>query len=125
MRSGIVRTAGQVGRGQGSRAFVWFVVVVSVGAVGGVPPTGGVLAANEWEAVDAALGRVSPRAGLLVAEVVDGRCEAVHGYEEDERLAIASTFKLYVLAELGRQVGLGEAAWDEEITIRDELKSMP
>ena len=34
------------------------------------------------------------------------------------RLAIASTFKLYVLAELARQVQAGAAAWDEEIADR-------
>jgi len=82
-------------------------------------------AASDWEDFDAALARVGSRVGFLAAEVVDGRCEPVHGYEKDGRLAIASTFKLYVLAELARQVAAGEAAWDEQLAIRDELKSMP
>jgi beta-lactamase class A len=82
-------------------------------------------AATGWERFDASLAVVAPRVGFLAAEVVDGRCEAIHEYEADRRLAIASTFKLYVLAELARQVLRGEIVWDERIAIRDELRSMP
>jgi hypothetical protein len=71
------------------------------------------------------LSRVAPRVGFLAAEVVGGGCETVHGYGADQRMAIASTVKLYVLAELARQVVSGEAAWEERLTIRDELRSMP
>jgi hypothetical protein len=34
-------------------------------------------------------------------------------------------FKLYVLAALGEAVAAGEVSWDDELVIRDELKSIP
>ncbi|MER3487095.1 MAG: serine hydrolase, partial [Chloroflexota bacterium] len=43
----------------------------------------------------------------------------------DLPLAIASSFKLYVLGELARQIASGEAQWDEPLTLRDALKSLP
>jgi len=70
-------------------------------------------AADDWAVFDDALRRVGPQVGFLAAEVVDGECETVHGYGEEGRLAIASTFKLYVLAELARQVVAGETSWEE------------
>lgn len=83
-------------------------------------------AADEgWEQVLTAAQQVAPSSGLLVAEVADGECTALHETGADQRLAIASTFKLYVLAELARQIEAGEADWDEELAIRDGLKSMP
>jgi hypothetical protein len=99
-------------------------VVVAVGLVGEagaapIQPTAG------WDGFDAAVAGVAPRVGFLAAEVVDGGCAPVHGYGAEERLAIASTFKLYVLAELALQVLAGEAAWEERLTIREELRSMP
>lgn len=116
-----------VGRGRRAlveRMFAWLTVFVLLGgAIGVRTPEAG--AAENWAAFDVALEQVGPRVGFLAAEVVDGKCETVHGYGEEQRLAIASTFKLYVLAELARQVVAGEASWDERIVIRDELRSMP
>jgi beta-lactamase class A len=103
---------------------VLLAILLVVGVVGGVAPAP-VGAAAGWRGFDEAIGWVAPRVGFLAAEIGDGRCEPVHGYYEDERLAIASTFKLYVLAELARQVQAGEVAWDEQVTVREELRSMP
>ncbi len=111
-----------------TRAKRWYAVFVVAGLMMGPCLPGasrGVIAADDWAAFDAALERVGPRVGFLAAEVVDGECETIHGYGEEQRLAIASTFKLYVLAELARQVTAGEASWEERIVIRDELRSMP
>jgi hypothetical protein len=125
MRTGILPARDPRGRSRLDRwtgALLAFVLAVGVLGAAALAPAD---AASGWERFDAAVAGVAPRVGFLAAEVVDGRCAPVHGYGADERLAIASTFKLYVLAELARQVQAGEAAWDEQLTIREELRSMP
>ena len=88
-------------------------------SVGGAPQR------VEWATIDAALAAMASQSNLLVAEFRGNACQTIHGRNEDARLAIASTFKLYVLGELARQVQLGQASWDEQITLRDDLRSMP
>lgn len=80
---------------------------------------------GQWQAFDRAFEAVAPSSGFLAAEIVEGGCEPVHGFHENQRLAVASTIKLYVLAELARQVSTGEASWDELYPIQDDLKSLP
>jgi hypothetical protein len=63
--------------------------------------------------------------GVTTAEVVDGECMAVEGVGAGEPVPIASVFKLYVLAALGEAIVDGDIAWDDELEIRDELKSVP
>jgi len=79
----------------------------------------------EWGTLDGALASLASSSNLLVAEFRGSSCQTIHGRNQDLRLAIASTFKLYVLGELARQIQLGQAAWDETIPVRDELRSMP
>ncbi|MEL6554936.1 MAG: serine hydrolase [Cyanobacteria bacterium J06621_11] len=43
----------------------------------------------------------------------------------DEALAVGSTFKLLVLAELDAQIAAGKHQWNEVVTIKDEWKSLP
>ena len=123
MRTGVHGVRGRRGWLRVERrigAALTFLLVISV--FGPAAPAG---AAPDWSDFDATVAAVAPRVGFLAAEVVEGRCKPVHGYAADQRLAIASTFKLYVLAELARQIEAGEAAWDEGLTIREELRSMP
>jgi hypothetical protein len=61
----------------------------------------------------------------VAAEVVDGECVRVEVSAADEPAPLGSVFKLYVLAAIGDAVTRGELAWDDEIVIRDELKSVP
>jgi len=75
--------------------------------------------------LDQSLGSMAPSSNFLVAEFRGNTCQTIHGRNEDTPLAIASTFKLYVLGELTRQIQLGKASWDEEITLSDRLRSMP
>lgn len=88
-------------------------------------PPPAVLAASPWPAVDQGLAALAPATSFIVAEVHDGHCAAIHGQHPDQRLAVASSFKLYVLAELARQIGAGQASWDEQLPIEDKLRSMP
>lgn len=78
-----------------------------------------------WSLLDANLQSLSASSNLLVAEFRGNSCQTIHGRDQDQTLAIASTFKLYVLGELARQVQIGTVSWDEQITLTDELRSMP
>jgi beta-lactamase class A len=62
--------------------------------------------------------------GFLAAEIdAEGTCAAVAQLRPDEVLPIASAFKLYVLGAVADAVAVGELAWDQPVTIRDELDS--
>lgn len=78
-----------------------------------------------WASLDQSLSRLAPQSNLLVAEFAGSGCQTIHGRDEESRLAIASTFKLYVLGELARQVQLGIVSWTNEIVLEDGLRSMP
>ena len=80
---------------------------------------------SDWATFDAWLASLAPRVGFQAAEVVNGAAREIHGYEAERPLAIGSAFKLYVLGELARQIAAGEATWDEPLTIRDQLRSLP
>ena len=60
---------------------------------------------------------------FAVARLGDGAPEPVAGHEPDRALAIGSTFKLFVLAELSRQVQAGERQWSEVVTL--DRRSLP
>jgi beta-lactamase class A len=78
-----------------------------------------------WDEIDTAMALLAPQHSLYAAEVSDGSCRPIHATNADQSLAIGSTFKLYVLGELARQVSAGAASWDEKYAIRDEWKSIP
>lgn len=63
--------------------------------------------------------------GAITAEVVDGACQPLDVANADTPVPLGSAFKLYVLAALGEAVAEGDVSWDDELTIRDELKSIP
>lgn len=57
-------------------------------------------------------------AGLLIARLgADGTIEPQLAHRANERLAIGSAFKLYVLAALARSVERGEHSWDEVVPL--------
>ena len=96
-----------------------------VGLPASADDPGGQTRDADWRRFDAAFATVAPGTNFLAAEVRDGACIPVHGLTPDRRLAVGSTFKLYVLAELARQVAAGEVAWSESLPIQDALKSLP
>jgi beta-lactamase class A len=81
--------------------------------------------AASWDEVDAGLSALGPEISFLAAEVTDDGCQPLHAIGGDQRLAIGSVFKLYVLGELARQVESGAANWDEILPLREEWKSLP
>lgn len=78
-----------------------------------------------WKEVDEVLRGAAPDVGFLAAELRDGDCKPIHELQSEVPLAIGSTFKLYVLGAVAREVELGRATWDERLPIRDDLKSIP
>lgn len=103
----------------------WFLLSLISMLVSAWP--GGVHAATPgfFPSLDQSLSAMAPASNLLVAEFSGNACATIHGRNQDEPLAIASTFKLYVLGELARQIQLGMARWDEKITLAADLRSMP
>lgn len=69
------------------------------------------------------LSKLAPRVQLLVAEA--GTCKPVTALSPDERLAIGSTGKLYILLGLVDRILAGKASWDQELAVRDDWKSLP
>lgn len=82
-------------------------------------------ASSPWAQLDRFQANAAPRNNLLVAEFTGGRCHSIHERNADQRLAIASTFKLYVLGELARQIQAGRVGWADQIALSDTLRSMP
>gem|GEM_PF-949549 len=60
---------------------------------------------------------------FLVADGSD--CAVLSGSGEDTVMPIASMFKLFVLGAVADAVDAGTVTWDEPVTIRDELDSLP
>jgi hypothetical protein len=82
-------------------------------------------APKSWSALRKSLTKVAPEVGFVAAEIDGGACNVLHAVNGDQELAVGSTFKLYVLGELVRQIEAGEASWDEPITLEAALKSLP
>jgi beta-lactamase class A len=77
--------------------------------------------------VDEAFSRLSEIGELhaITAEVTDGVCTPIAAISPDESAPLGSAFKLYVLAALGEAIAAGDIDWEDDVTIRDELKSIP
>lgn len=80
---------------------------------------------EDWQAFDARLAGQAEWVNFLAAELMDGACVPVHAVDAGRPLALGSTFKLYILGELARQVARGTVTWDDELAVRDDLKSLP
>ncbi len=78
---------------------------------------------SSWEELDEAWSALAGSASFLAAEVVDGECVPIHTLNPEERLAIGSVFKLYILGALADQVRDGTIGWDDPLAIRDEWKA--
>ena len=102
-----------------------FLVAFAVLLATAPSPTIAAVPQLNWGQLDQTLETVSVESNLLVAEFRGSSCTTIHERNADLTLAIASTFKLYVLGELSLQILNGEASWDDQITLRSSLRSMP
>lgn len=69
-----------------------------------------------------ALQERSPGSGFLFA---DESCSPIEGDNYGSAMPIGSMFKLYVLGALVTGVEKGNLSWDDELTLTEELKSLP
>lgn len=79
--------------------------------------------ADSMAAILAALKSLPGRVSFATARLGESGPELLHGDAPDQALAIGSAFKLFILAELSRQVRDGERAWSD--TIRLDRRSLP
>jgi beta-lactamase class A len=80
--------------------------------------------ATTWGEFDQRLRPLASSVGFLAAEIKGDRLEPIHGFQPDTALALGSTFKLYVLGEIAHQISDGKASWDEELAIKEEVRSL-
>jgi hypothetical protein len=89
-----------------------------------------------WSAFDRAATRIAESTSFLAAEITEGRCEPVHDLDADRTLGIGSSFKLYILGELGHQIRKGRfesnlpedsrlGPWEQPVAIEARYKSIP
>lgn len=78
-----------------------------------------------WAEIDEMLAAIPSTTALLAAELIDGAMEPVHAFNADEFLPIGSTFKLWILGALSRQVEAGTLDWNQIVEIEDQYRSVP
>jgi beta-lactamase class A len=76
--------------------------------------------------IDADFAALPGKAGYLVEKIsTDGKRQQIAGRATGQQFAIASTFKLYVLAELASQVQAGRRSWSDVVPILETNYSSP
>ena len=85
--------------------------------------------AASWSELSAEVEALAGSSALFVARVEDGTCVPLEGSPTgsapDDALPIGSMIKLYVLGAVVDAVERGDLAWDDEVTVTDELRSLP
>jgi beta-lactamase family protein/uncharacterized protein len=79
-----------------------------------------------WTDVTTALISTGPIMALHAEEITaSGAAASIEEMNPRTVLAIGSVFKLYVLGALATQIEQGDLSWDQELTVTDQLKSLP
>jgi hypothetical protein len=81
--------------------------------------------AASWDEVAETLRAIAPSVSFLAAEIDGKKCVPLASINPHTPLALGSTFKLYVLDALARQIASGKHGWDDPVAIDDALKSLP
>lgn len=79
---------------------------------------------GSWEELDEEFAALGGTTRVHVGDVADGSCTTAYG-AGNEPAPSGSVFKLIVLSAVVDAVAAGDLAWDEELTITDDLKSLP
>lgn len=89
----------------------------------GLQFTGADMSGDSIEAVLAEIRALPGTTGVAVARLGEGAPQIVAAHEPARPLAIGSTFKLFILAELSRQVRAGQRRWSDVVTL--DRRSIP
>ena len=93
---------------------------------------------QSWQTFDQKFMVLAEKRSFLAGEIVEQDCTTIHAIDAEQSLAVGSSFKLYILAELAHQIATqnipvenasrgGEAylSWDTLLAIQPEYKSIP
>jgi beta-lactamase class A len=80
---------------------------------------------KNWADLIERFKKLAPKTSLTIAELTGSGCAPIATLNPDAELAVGSSFKLYVAGELARQIEAGKLRWDQLVTIRDDLRSLP
>ena len=80
---------------------------------------------GSWEELDQELAELGATTAVYVGDVSDGSCTPVHAPAAHEPAPSGSVFKLIVLSAVVDAVEAGALAWEDELTITAEAKSLP
>ena len=80
---------------------------------------------SSFPQVTAALKALPGQKSLLVTRIAGQKWTDVAALDPDAKLAVGSSFKLAVLAELQAQILAGKWRWDSLITLQDADRSLP
>ncbi|MBF0362080.1 MAG: serine hydrolase [Oligoflexia bacterium] len=70
-------------------------------------------------------GNVSAKIKILNQDDKSKLANDLFSYNSDVKMALGSTFKLYVLGSLADKIKNSELKWNQEFPIKEELKSLP
>jgi beta-lactamase class A len=89
----------------------------------GLLVTGADMSGDSAAAVADALAALPGRTSFAIARLGDGAPQLIGSREPDRALAVGSTFKLFILAELSRQIRVGRHRWNEVASL--DRRSLP
>ena len=118
-----------------TRLFVTFLAVVFPLGIF-APLTNADTPPTLWSDFDKTAAEIAPYASFLAADISDGQCKPIHALNAEESLAVGSSFKLYILGELGNQIREGRfrsnlpaqkelGLWEQPVEIESRFKSIP
>ena len=93
------------------------------GRISGLLFTGADMRGDSFDAVMTETRALPGQTTIAVARLGDGAPIMLAGLEPERPLAIGSAFKLWILAELSRQVRAGERRWSDVVTL--DRRSIP
>lgn len=80
---------------------------------------------HSWADVDEALLSPGVTYSVLAARIEQGRTELLHSTAADRAMPTGSAYKLYVMRALVAAIENGELGWDDHVTVRPGLRSLP
>ncbi|WP_330306359.1 MULTISPECIES: serine hydrolase [unclassified Streptomyces] len=80
---------------------------------------------RDWDQLEDVVRIPGVAHSVLAARLEPGRTVVLHETDADRPMPAGSSYKLYVMRALVRAVENGELSWDDEVTVRPDLRSLP